>query len=957
MRLPHVVLAALLPVAFLPAQDGPNYALAERFSSEYVRQRTYSSSVQPSWIGETDRFWYSYEDRYGWRYMLVEPAPKREDVKHGPLFDRDTLAAKLSMAVKQPLDAEQMRLSNAKVDDEGRVFSFIHKDKKFEYDLVTGELADKGEPTAEERRSSSRSSASRRRGSFFPGRDNDDDDESPTHRVFAPDNTAYVFARGDDLYFVEATEEVREQVAEITARIEAEEKAKEEADEKAKEEAEEGAPQDGEGRRERRGRRDGGEGDASDGDGEGDEEGEEEQDETKIETVRVRYLGQDPFPVETDERRKWADQVDERDALRLSTDGEEDRSFRGRTPSAAEAWGAGQDKAFDYDDYAWDTGAAAPADEAEELPAPTRPSVRWSPDSTAFYVTRRDSRDLEQLFLVNSIAEPRPELEQYDYPMPGEEKIRRSELHVFDRAEKALSHVEPRWKDEQYRGLRWTEHEDPEEGEAAPPAELRLLRQDRLVRNLEYVSLIPSTGATKVLLEEGFEAANVSPQGARYLEERDQFIWWSDRSGWGHFYLYDGEGKLLGAITSGKWRASRVVDVDEEKGLLFFTGNGREADQNIYYEHLYRVHLDGSGLECLDEGNASHRSRLSPSKTYIVDNCSRIDMAPVSLLRHPSWDEAIELEEMDLSRLEEAGWRMPETFSVKAADGVTDLFGNMWKPFDFNKKKRYPIIVEVYPGPQTEGVSHTFSSVNSRQQLAQVGFIVVQVGHRGGTPGRSKAYHSYGYFNLRDYGLEDKKVALEQLAERCPFIDIERVGLYGHSGGGFMTAAAMMVPPYNDFFKVGVSSAGNHDNNIYNNYWSERYHGLREVAAEQEGAREAGRRRGRPQDEKEEEDGDEGDAETRFEIHIPTTQELAANLKGNLLLVHGEIDNNVHPANTMRLVDALIKENKRFDLLIIPGARHGFGSAGGYFSHMRWEFFAEHLLGDHQRGADILLKD
>lgn len=953
MRLPHLVLAALLPAAFLPAQDGPNYTLAERFSSDYVRQRTYSSSVQPNWIGETDRFWYSYEDRYGWRYMLVEPSPKREDVRHEPLFDRDSLAAKLSMAVKQPLDAEQMRLSNAKVDDEGRVFSFIHKDRKFEYDLVSGELADKGEPTDEERRSSGRRSSGRQRSAFFPGRGGDDGDESRTHRVFAPDNTAYVFARGHDLYLIEATEEVKEQVAEITARLEAEEKAKEEAEEQA-EQDDEGAPQDGERRRGRRGSRGDADGDAVDEDESEDGKADEEQDETKVETVRVRHMGEKPLPFETDERRKWADQVDERDAVRLSTDGEEDRSFRGRTPSAAEAWGAGQDEAFDYDDYAWDDHAgAAPADEDEERPAPTRPSVRWSPDSTSFYALRRDSRDVEQLFLVNSIAEPRPELEEYDYPMPGEEKIRRSELHVFDRAAQALSRVEPRWKDEQYRGLRWTEHEDPAEGEPTPPAELRLLRQDRLVRNLEYVSLIPSTGATKVLLEEGFEAANVSPQGARYLEERDQFIWWSDRSGWGHFYLYSGEGELLGPITSGKWRASRVVDVDEEKGLLFFTGNGREADQNIYYEHLYRVHLDGSGLECLDEGDANHRSTLSPSKTYIVDNCSRIDMAPVSLLRHPSWDEPVELEEMDLSRLEEAGWRMPETFSVKAADGVTDLFGNMWKPFDFNKKKRYPIIVEVYPGPQTEGVSHTFSSVNSRQQLAQVGFIVVQVGHRGGTPGRSKAYHSYGYFNLRDYGLEDKKVALEQLAERHPFIDIERVGLYGHSGGGFMTAAAMMLPPYNDFFKVGVSSAGNHDNNIYNNYWSERYHGLREVAVEEQAAREGGRRRGRPQDEK----GEQDDSEMRFEIRIPTTQELAANLKGNLLLVHGEIDNNVHPANTMRLVDALIKENKRFDLLIIPGARHGFGAASTYFSHRRWEFFAEHLLEDHQGGADILTKD
>ncbi|MDA1264669.1 MAG: prolyl oligopeptidase family serine peptidase, partial [Planctomycetota bacterium] len=336
-----------------------------------------------------------------------------------------------------------------------------------------------------------------------------------------------------------------------------------------------------------------------------------------------------------------------------------------------------------------------------------------------------------------------------------------------------------------------------------------------------------------------------------------------------------------------------------------------------------------------------------------------IDRAPASVLRDAEGTNLGLLEESDLTRLYEAGWQMPETFTVKAADGVTELFGNMWKPFDFNPKRKYPVIAEVYPGPQTEGVSHTFSSINSRQQLAQVGFIVIQVGHRGGTPTRSKAYHSYGYFNLRDYGLEDKKVAIEQLAERYSFVDVDRVGLYGHSGGGFMTAAAMMVPPYNEFFKVGVSSAGNHDNNIYNNYWSERYHGLKEVAVEKEGQnRSRGGERNLvvnlgPQDEEKK----DGEKETRFDIHIPTTQELAANLKGNLLLVHGEIDNNVHPANTMRLVDALIKANKRFDLLIIPGARHGFGAANGYFNQLRWEFFAEHLLGDHQLGADIQVKD
>jgi dienelactone hydrolase len=353
---------------------------------------------------------------------------------------------------------------------------------------------------------------------------------------------------------------------------------------------------------------------------------------------------------------------------------------------------------------------------------------------------------------------------------------------------------------------------------------------------------------------------------------------------------------------------------------------------------------------------------------------------------------------------------------------VTDLYGNLWRPFDFDPHRKYPIIAHVYPGPQQEGVSHTFSAINGNQQLAQLGFIVIQVGHRGGAPTRSKAYASYGYFNMRDYGLADKKSAIEQLAARRPYIDVDRVGIYGHSGGGFMSAAAMLQKPYNEFFKAAVASAGNHDNNIYNNTWAERYHGLREVAVKKDdgktqagqSATSGGSRRGGasgstqtdgdkdgsgPQaaakkdaaakdvqkqgtaavkkddkkvDGKKEEvkkvevKKDEGTkagekaaaaaAATKFEIKVPTNAELAANLKGALLLVHGEIDNNVHPANTMRLVDALIKANKRFDMLILPGKRHAFADYQPYFTQRMWDFFADHLLGDRQTGADILEK-
>jgi dipeptidyl aminopeptidase/acylaminoacyl peptidase len=620
-----------------------------------------------------------------------------------------------------------------------------------------------------------------------------------------------------------------------------------------------------------------------------------------------------------------------------------------------------------------------------------RPRVEWSKDSKRFHVLRMDSRGMKELYLVNSLATPRPTLEKYKYAMPGEEGIRKTELHVFDRVAKKFTPIKPKWKDESYTNLHWGKTSD----------ELRFVRRDRLLRHIELCTMNLGTGETKCLITEGFENAPIDNQPVHYLDESDEMIWWSERSGWGHFYLCDRNGKCKNAITSGLYRSSRIVAVDAKNRMLYFQGNAREPGENVYYQHLYCVHLDGTGLTLLDAGNASHQSSLSPSRQFLVDNWSRVDATPSSVLRDANGHVLMELEKADLSRLQEVGWKMPETFVVKAADGVTDLYGNLWKPFDFNPNKKYPIIAHVYPGPQTEGVTHTFSAINGNQQLAQLGFIVIQVGHRGGTPTRSKAYASYGYFNLRDYGLADKKTAIEQLAARHPYIDADRVGIYGHSGGGFMSAAALLQKPYNEFFKAAVASAGNHDNNIYNYGWAERYHGLKEVAVKKEesktkvsqsGASGGSRQGGETQLKQGDEDmgpGDEaekkdeakekdirgqdkkvevkkddkkvekevaGQPEMKFEIKVPTNAELAANLKGALLLVHGEVDNNVHPANTMRLVDALIKANKRFDMLILPGKRHAFADYQPYFTQRMWDFFADHLLGDRQTGADIYEK-
>jgi dipeptidyl aminopeptidase/acylaminoacyl peptidase len=554
--------------------------------------------------------------------------------------------------------------------------------------------------------------------------------------------------------------------------------------------------------------------------------------------------------------------------------------------------------------------------------------------------------------------------------------------------------------------------------------ELRFMRSDRMHRNADFCTLNMQTGECKCLIMEGFEAANLVTSPMRYLDESDEMIWWSERSNWGHFYLYDRAGKLKNPITAGDFRASSIVNLDTKNRTLYFRGNAREPGENVYHNHLYSVHFDGTGLTLLDPGEGNHNSTLAPSRQFVVDNSSRFDGVPTSVLRDARGNKVMDLEKADLSKLYEVGWKMPECCIVKAADGMTDLYAHIWKPFDFDPKKKYPIIAHVYPGPQTESMTHEFQPLSQQQQLAQLNFIVIQVGNRGGTPLRSKNYQAYSYWNMRDYGLADKKTAIEQLAARNPWIDIDRIGIYGHSGGGFMSTAALLVKPYNEFFKVAVSSAGNHDNNVYNNSWAERYHGMKELPGaktevkdtgakkdfgkkglgggkkkgggldafdgfnlapqdvEQQGKGKKGQKKDEQKDDQKDElkkddqkdelkkddqkddKKDQGKEDkkddkskekevTHYEIMVPTNPELAANLKGKLLLVHGDMDNNVHPANTIRMVDALIKANKRFDMLILPGKAHGFADYQAYFNQRMWEYFAEHLLDDHFVGADI----
>jgi dipeptidyl aminopeptidase/acylaminoacyl peptidase len=628
----------------------------------------------------------------------------------------------------------------------------------------------------------------------------------------------------------------------------------------------------------------------------------------------------------------------EQPPVQLSKDGVKDYSFGSRSGEAE------IQQMMLQDGTTTTQGGTANANEQR-----VRAGGTWSKDSKRFYTSRTDQRKVKDLYLVNSLTMPRPSLMTYKYSMPGEAEVAQQESWIFEPETKTISKMEiGKWKDQRAMDMHFQD---------ASSDVIRFVRRDRLQRNMEVCDYDVKTKKTTVLVSESVENAFLESQQIRYLKPGGDFIWWSERTGWGHFYLYSNDGKLKNAITSGPYRASTLVDVEPEKGRMWFSSNGREEDENPYYKHLYRVNLDGKDLTLLDKGDADHSSTLTTSKNFAVDLHSRTDMAPVAVLRDNEGKTILELEKTDLSRLMQTGWKMPQTFQVKAADGVTDIYGNMWLPFDFDKTKKYPIIANVYPGPQTESVTTAFSATAGNQRLAQLGFIVIQIGNRGGNPARSNAYHSYGYYNLRDYGLSDKKAGIEQLAAQNPWIDIDRVGIYGHSGGGFMTAAALMLPPYNDFFKVGVSSAGNHDNNVYNQNWSEQHHGLKEVpVTTTTKAADA-----KPEDsflgwDDPQFDSGYGTTGTRFDIKVPTNAELAANLKGHLFLVHGDMDNNVHHAGTVRLMDALIKANKRFDFMSMPGQAHGFGPMQNYFVQRMYEYFVQNLMGAPlPKGVDMVI--
>ncbi|HEX6135182.1 MAG TPA: DPP IV N-terminal domain-containing protein [Longimicrobiales bacterium] len=548
------------------------------------------------------------------------------------------------------------------------------------------------------------------------------------------------------------------------------------------------------------------------------------------------------------------------------------------------------------------------------------PVVAWSPDSRRVATFQHDGRGVSEMYLVHT-GVGAPTLDAWKYPLPGDSVIFRISRVIIDldgpRVVRLQMPPDPHRSTlcdhVVCRGAGWVDVEWTSDSRRLAFASVSRDHRDVTLRIADA-----ETGVVRDILTESVPTYFESGNGRvnwRVLTASNEVIWFSERDDWGHLYLYDlRTGALKNRITSGSGNVMQILRIDEAARRIYFLGLGREEGRDPYFRHLYRVSFDGSGLTLLTPEDADHDVSLSPDGRFFVDNFSRPDVPVTSVLRNADGRLVLELERMDVSRLRATGWTPPIPFTVKARDGRTDLYGLMYRPSHFDSTKAYPIINNIYPGPQTGSVrSRSFTAARGdTRAIAELGFIVVQIDGMG-TPGRSKRFHDAWYGNMGDNTLPDQVTGMQQLAERHAWIDIERAGIYGHSGGGNATAAAMFQYP--DLFKVGVAQAGNHDNRIYEDDWAEKWQGLLVQNA---------------------------DGTTNYDNQA--NQLLAGNLKGKLLLAHGTLDSNVPPYSTLLVVNELIRHNKDFDLIMLPNRGHGFGNEP-YMMRRRWDYFVKHLLG------------
>lgn len=554
------------------------------------------------------------------------------------------------------------------------------------------------------------------------------------------------------------------------------------------------------------------------------------------------------------------------------------------------------------------------------------PVLQWSPDSRRVATHRYDERNVERFHLLEA-ADGRPVLHSWAYALPGDSVVPTSELWIFDVDDGASvrAQVEPQpgfftRGDTAYADVQWT----------ADGRYLFYTHRSRDFKSYKLYKVDAATGdATQLLEETGptyveLNQLTYSPPAWRVLGDGSEFLWWSERDGFGHLYLYDGDGTLKNRVTAGPWLVTELIAVDEENRTAYFTAAGREEGRHPYFTHLYSADLDGSGNSAGSDGssarlltpeNAVHRIVASPSGRYFIDSYSTPETPPVAVVRGRDGGVRLTVETADISRLEEAGWIPPVPFEARGRDGVTPVYGLLWFPSRFDATRSYPVVDYIYPGPQIGAVTRYDFSASGRgngRALAELGFVVFAV-DAFGTPMRSKAFHDGYYGNMGDNGIPDHISALKELAGRHPQLDLGRVGILGHSGGGFSSTDAILRYP--DFYKVAVSGAGNHDNRGYHFPWGEKYQGLLEENA----------------------DGTDN-------YDSQANQNLAANLNGKLLLHYGTLDDNVHPNMTVRLVEELIRHNKDFDMFVLPNRNHGYANEP-YVLRRTWDYFVEHLLG------------
>lgn len=543
------------------------------------------------------------------------------------------------------------------------------------------------------------------------------------------------------------------------------------------------------------------------------------------------------------------------------------------------------------------------------------PVLRWSPDSKKIATFRDDQREVGNMYLVTTNV-GHPTLKEWKYPLPGDKVIPMIERVIIDvdnpkviKLQVAPDPHRASLSDDVASSGTFDDIDWNPDG-----SQLAFLSTSRDHKIEKFRIADANTGAVREVFEEKVPTQYESGWGAinwRYLPKTNEIIWFSERDNWGHLYLYDAAtGKAKNQITKGDWVVTRLVKVDEKKRELYFETDGMDK-KNPYFTHFCRIGFDGKHLTDLTPGEGNHDVSFSPDEKYIIDSYSQPDVPAVTVLRDLNGKELVSLEKENVSRLEAAGWRMPIAFSVKAHDGKTDIYGVLFTPPNADPNKKYPIIDYIYPGPQGGSVGN-WSFAASRgdcNALSELGFVVVEI-EGTSNPLRSKSFHDMSYGNMAENTLPDQIAGIRQLAQKYAYIDTTRVGIWGHSGGGFATATAMFRYP--DFFKVGISESGNHDNRNYEDDWGERYDGLAENS----------------------------------DYNAQANENYAKNLKGKLMLAHGLMDNNVPPENTLLVVEALERAGKDYDLVVFPNSQHGYGQYSTYMMRRRWDYFVKNLLGE-----------